>query len=121
MNFENFVTVYNEDMKHRLREHTFLQKQYVINKKLLPFFWKMAVSEITPAHVRKWQNGLITHRDDKGNPLFSDIPPHHKQPACGYYELCRPLLQPKREPMPQGRNHRKRPCRRNELLDFGRI
>ena len=28
----------------------------------------MAVSEITPEHVRKWQNGLISYRDDKGNP-----------------------------------------------------
>ena len=26
MNFENFVAIYNEDMKHRLREHTFIQK-----------------------------------------------------------------------------------------------
>ncbi|MEY8427507.1 Arm DNA-binding domain-containing protein [Lachnospiraceae bacterium 46-15] len=68
MSFESFVTIYNEDMKHRLREHTFIQKQYVINKKLLPFFRKMAVSEITPAHVRKWQNGLIAYRDDKGKP-----------------------------------------------------
>ena len=31
MSFENFVTIYNDDMKHRLREHTFIQKQYVIN------------------------------------------------------------------------------------------
>lgn len=68
MNFENFVAIYNEDMKHRLREHTFIQKQYVINKKLIPFFGKMPVSQITPAHVRKWQNGLITYRDDKGRP-----------------------------------------------------
>ncbi len=68
MSFENFVSIYNEDMKHRLREHTFIQKQYVINKKLLPFFGKMTVSEITPAHVRKWQNGLIAYRDRKGNP-----------------------------------------------------
>ena len=57
MSFENFVTIYNEDMKHRLREHT--------------FFGKMAVSEITPAHVRKWQNGLIAYRDNKEKP-YSD-------------------------------------------------
>lgn len=28
----------------------------------------MAVSEITPAHIRKWQDGLIAYRDDKRNP-----------------------------------------------------
>ncbi len=68
MTFENFVWIYNEDMKHRLREHTFVQKQYVINKKLLPFFGKLPVSQITPAHVRKWQNGLIAYRDENGKP-----------------------------------------------------
>lgn len=64
MTFENFVEIYNEDMRHRLREYTFTQKQYVINKKLLPFFGKIPVSQITPAHVRKWQNELISYRDD---------------------------------------------------------
>ena len=53
MTFENFVKIYNEDMRHRLRKHTFIQKQYVIDKKLLPFFGKIPVSQITPAHVRK--------------------------------------------------------------------
>ena len=68
MTFENFVKIYNEDMKHRLREHTFIQKQYVINKKLLPFFAKIPVSQITPAHVRKWQNGLMAYRDENDKP-----------------------------------------------------
>ncbi|MCQ5142640.1 site-specific integrase [Enterocloster bolteae] len=69
MSYVNFVKIYNEDMKHRLREHTYIQKQYMINKKLLPFFGKMPVSQITPAHVRKWQNKLIAYRtkDDKTN------------------------------------------------------
>lgn len=56
---------------HRLREHTLIQKRYVIEKKLLPFFGRMAVSQITPAHVRKWQNGLISYRDNNGKP-YSD-------------------------------------------------
>ena len=68
MTFENFVKIYNEDMKHRLREHTYIQKQYVINKKLLPFFGKLPVSQITPAHIRKWQNELISYRDDNDKP-----------------------------------------------------
>ena len=68
MSFENFVKIYNEDMKHRLREHTFIQKQYVINKKLLPFPGRLPVSQITPAHVRKWQNELIAYRDPDDNP-----------------------------------------------------
>lgn len=72
MTFENFVKIYYEDMKHRLREHTLIQKQYVIDKKLLPFFGKLPVSQITPAHVRKWQNSLISYRD-KNEFHFSTI------------------------------------------------
>lgn len=64
MTFENFVKVYNEDMKTRLREHTYVQKQFIINKKLLPFFGGLSLSAITPSHVRKWQNELINYRDD---------------------------------------------------------
>ena len=66
MTFESFVKIYNEDMQHRLREHTYVQKQYVIEKKLLPFFGALQVSQITPAHVRKWQNELMAYRDDNG-------------------------------------------------------
>lgn len=69
MSFENFVKLYNEDMQHRLREYTFIQKQYVINSKLLPFFRKLAVSEITPATVRKWQNELTSYTDENGKPF----------------------------------------------------
>lgn len=68
MSFENFVKIYNEDMKHRLREHTYIQKQYMIDKKLLPFFGKMPVSQITPAHVRKWQNELMAYRTEDDKP-----------------------------------------------------
>lgn len=68
MTFENFVKIYNEDMEHRLREHTYSQKQYVINKKLLPFFGRLPVSQITPANIRKWQNELMAYRDDHGKP-----------------------------------------------------
>lgn len=71
MTFENFIKVYNEDMKPRLREHTYRQKQYIINDKLLPYFGKLPLSDITPAHVRKWQNELLEYRDKDGKP-YSD-------------------------------------------------
>lgn len=66
MSFENFVKIYNEDMKHRLREYTYTHKQYIINDKILPFFGKKPVSQITPANIRKWQNGLISYQDNNG-------------------------------------------------------
>lgn len=71
MLFENFINIYNDDIKHRIREHTYQQKQYIITKKLLPFFGKIPVSQITPAHIRKWQNELMTYRDSNNN-LYSE-------------------------------------------------
>ena len=62
------MKLYNEDIKHRLREHTYNQKQYVINLKLIPFFGKLPLSEITPAIIRKWQNELIAYRDEVDKP-----------------------------------------------------
>lgn len=53
MSFENFVQIYTEDMKHRLREHSVILKRYIINSKLLPYFGKIPMSQITPAHIRK--------------------------------------------------------------------
>lgn len=36
--------------------------------KLVPYFGKLLLNEITPANIRKWQNILIAYRDDKGKP-----------------------------------------------------
>ena len=68
MPFEKFTEIYFEDMSHRLREHTIIEKKYVVNLKLIPYFGKLPLNEITPANVRKWQNTLMDYRDDKGNP-----------------------------------------------------
>ena len=65
MLFSDFVKLYNEDMKNRLREHTYIQKQYIIDKKLLPYFGNTPLAQITPAMVRKWQNELLNYRNDK--------------------------------------------------------
>ena len=68
MTFESFIQIYNEDIKHRIREYTYQHKQYIIEKKLLPFFGKLPVSQITPAHIRKWQNELISYHNPDGKP-----------------------------------------------------
>ena len=69
MSIENFVSIYMEDMKHRLKEHSYIHKEYIINGKLLPFFGKLSMSQITPAIIRKWQNELISYRNEKGQPF----------------------------------------------------
>lgn len=60
MKFEEFIKLYYEDMKPRIRENTMNTKKYIIDLKILPFFGKKNVNKITPADVRKWQNELIS-------------------------------------------------------------
>lgn len=71
MTFENFVKLYNEDMIHRVKKHSYNQKNYIINTKLIPYFGKLPLSDITPVVIRKWQNELKEYRDENGNP-YSD-------------------------------------------------
>lgn len=58
--FRDFVGIYIEDMRHRLREHTMINKEYIIKDKLLPYFSDKRMDEISVADIRKWQNELIS-------------------------------------------------------------
>lgn len=59
MKFADFVIIYMDDMKNRLREHTLINRRYMIENKLLPYFGERRMNEITVADVRTWQNQLI--------------------------------------------------------------
>lgn len=59
MSFNTLVELYLEDAKTRVRITTFENKKTLINLKVLPYFKKMSINNITPNHVRKWQNELI--------------------------------------------------------------
>lgn len=59
MNFGTLVNLYMEDAATRVRTTTLDNKKYVINLKILPYFKKMSVNDITPNHIRKWQNELM--------------------------------------------------------------
>lgn len=59
MNFGEFVEIYMEDMATRLREHTMVNKRYIIELKILPYFGEKKINSITAADIRKWQNELI--------------------------------------------------------------
>ena len=64
--FESFVEIYLEDMGPRLRSYTLLQKSKLIRLYLLPYFGKLPLPDITPLHVRRWQNELMAHRNTNG-------------------------------------------------------
>ena len=63
MTFENFVELYRLDRRVRLKESTFTTKDHIIDTKLIPYFGKMSVMEITPTDILRWQNELMAYRN----------------------------------------------------------
>ena len=68
MTFSEFVEVYASEVKPRIREHTWITKEYIINDKLVPFFGDMRMCDVRPIDVVRWQNELTEHRDADGKP-----------------------------------------------------
>lgn len=59
MTFASLVDLYLSDMSNRLRQSTMNNKTNMINTKVLPYFGKTPIGNITSARVRQWQNELI--------------------------------------------------------------
>lgn len=59
MSFNSLVELYLADAKTRLKPSTYHSKDNAIKTKLLPSFGRLALNQITPAHVRRWQNELL--------------------------------------------------------------
>lgn len=70
MLFGDFVELYKADVKPRLKENTWITKEYIIETKILPYFEHKKINEITPKDVRAWQNELLTYRK-KNNKQYS--------------------------------------------------
>lgn len=68
MLFGDFVKLYAEDMKSRLKENTWLTKEAIIDKKILPYFSDQPLNEIQTRDVMAWQNEMMRFRDSKGKP-----------------------------------------------------
>lgn len=66
MLFSDFVEVYAEDMKPRLKYNTWLTKEHIIKTKLIPYFGNKKMNEIKAADVVKWQNVMMAFRDENG-------------------------------------------------------
>lgn len=66
--FSSLVENYLEDMSHRLKPTTMENKKNIIDSKLLPYFSRLRTCDIDTIKIRKWQNELISHRDEKGKP-----------------------------------------------------
>lgn len=71
MSFESLCDLYFEDLSHRLRENTMITKKYIIKDKILPYFGEIEVGKITPILIRKWQNKLMSKKNEKTNKVYS--------------------------------------------------
>lgn len=66
MDFQAFVALYRQDRQPRLKASTVLMKDNIIDTKIVPYFGKRAMRDITASDVIKWQNTLLAYRDEKG-------------------------------------------------------
>ena len=69
MTFESFFEQYTADMQTRIKENTRATKEHIIRTKLIPYFGKLKMSNITAQQIITWQNELMNYKDEKGKPL----------------------------------------------------
>lgn len=68
MTFKSFAEQYTADMQTRLKENTWATKEHIIKTKLLPYFGKLKMCNITAQQIISWQNEMINFKDDSGKP-----------------------------------------------------
>ena len=66
MYFEDFVDLYMNDIKSRIKYNTWLTKKHIVEKKILPYFSKKKLQEIKPSDIRQWQNTMMNYRNKQG-------------------------------------------------------
>ena len=66
MTFLNFYEIYEADVRHRVKETTWENKETMVKTKIIPFFGERKMIEISAKDVRHWQKEMIEYRDEKG-------------------------------------------------------
>ena len=51
MLFESFVEIYLNDLRPRIKYNTYLTKVHIIETKIIPYFAKKSISEITAPDI----------------------------------------------------------------------
>ena len=59
MTLESFYELYEKDVRPRLKENTWMTKQVIYEKKILPYLGKRKMSDITAKDVIDWQNEMM--------------------------------------------------------------
>lgn len=73
MSFASLIDLYMEDSKSRLKPTTYNNKEYIIKTKVLPFFAQMPINTITTATIRKWQNELISNKNNYSQTYLKSV------------------------------------------------
>lgn len=68
MSMKDFIDVYRDERFPRLKEVTRRNKEYIEDDKIIPFFGKLPINEITSRDVIRWQNELLRYKDANGMP-----------------------------------------------------
>ena len=66
MTFAEFVEIYKENQKHRVRESTWQTKESIIETKILPYFRRKRMIDIRSSDVVAWQNKIMSMKDETG-------------------------------------------------------
>ena len=69
MTLESFYELYEQDVRPRLKENTWMTKEVIFKKKILPYLGKRKLSEITAKDIIDWQNEMMKLRKKDGSPL----------------------------------------------------
>ena len=90
MTFESFVQLYEKDIKPKLKLNTWLTKDSIIQKKILPYFKKRKLSEITAKDIIDWQNEIRELTDSKGKSYsLTYLRTVHNQLSCIFNHAIR--------------------------------
>ena len=66
MTFSKFYEIYEADVRHRVKETTWENKETMVKAKIIPFFGERKMIEISAKDVRHWQKEMIEYRDEQG-------------------------------------------------------
>lgn len=72
MYFEDFVDLYLNNIKSRIKYNTWLTKKHIVEKKILPYFSKKKLQEIKPSDIRQWQNTMMNYRNRNIDMIAAD-------------------------------------------------
>lgn len=71
MSIKSLYQLYMEDCKHRLKPTTYANKDFLFEKHVIPYLGNLPASNVGPADIRKWQNTLLSIKQDGSDKPYS--------------------------------------------------